>query len=233
MRPRQRLAPAQQIGQGEGVNGPLAKLRLVALIMAVVLAGYGVGTVLDRLRLPGIQLDDTPSLRELRVGAEAPSEGEAQAPVTVVVFTDYQCGVCRIDHRGLQEVIASEPRARFVFKEWAILGSASREAARVALASAYQGRYPAVRDALMRAPVPLSSERIRQAAIAAGADWEQLEHDLARHSALIDGELGRASREAFGLGLGGTPAYLVGNRLILGRLPERQLRRLIDRAAGT
>jgi protein-disulfide isomerase len=208
-----------------------SKLRLIGLILAVVLAGYAVGLAIDWLRVPGIALDETPALQELRKGEGAPSSGPRDAAVTVVVITDYQCAVCRLDQPGLAELVGTEPEARFVFKEWAILGPPSREAARVALASAYQGHYQAVRDALMRTLPPLTPERVRQAAISAGADGERLDRDLARHRAAIDAELARTSRQAFGLGLPGTPAYLVGNRLVIGRLTESKLRQLIAQAS--
>ena len=97
----------QWIGQAGAVNGSTAKLRLIGVLMAVVLAGYAVGALLDQLRLPGVELDETPSLRALRADDAAPQSGSEGALVTVVVFTDYQCPFCRIDHRGLAAVAAS------------------------------------------------------------------------------------------------------------------------------
>lgn len=200
--------------------------------MGVVLAGYATGAAIDWMRLPGVTLDPTPILAELRADRAAPMAGRANGKVAVVVFTDYQCPVCRIDHRDMERVIKSDPDARFIFKEWAILGPASREAARVALAAAYQGRYLEVRDALMRTPGPLSSQRIEQAVIGAGADWQRLQQDLTAHGRDIDAELARTSRQAFSLSLPGTPAYLIGNRLVVGRLSESKLRRLIARESS-
>ena len=210
--------------------GLASRLRLIASILGVVLAGYAVGTIIDAFRVPGMVLDETPALRDLRDARDAPRLGPDDAGKTVIVFTDYQCSNCRIDEPGLAQTARETPAVRFIFKEWAIISPASGDAARVALASSYQGRYPAVRDALMRARMPLSPDRIREAVEAAGADWQRLERDLARHGRAIDAELARTSRQAFGLGLPGTPAYLVGNRLVVGRLSARQLRRLIDRA---
>jgi protein-disulfide isomerase len=207
---------------------PTPRLKLVAVMMIVVLAGFGVGSALDWMRLPGTELDDTPTLSQLLNDDAAPSAGPAAAPLTVVVFTDYRCAVCRVDQPALAEVIASEPRVRFVFKEWAILGPTSREAARVALAAAHQGRYLEVRSALMAAD-RLDGDGISKAVVAAGADWARLQNDLSKHAAEIQAELARTSRQGFALGLPGTPSYLIGHRLVVGRLTEAKLRRLIRR----
>jgi protein-disulfide isomerase len=205
------------------------KLKLIAALLGVVLAGYVVGTAIDRVRLPGVDLDETPVLAELRAGSGAPATGNADARVTVVVFTDYQCGVCRIDHDGIARIAAGRPDLRFVFKEWAILGPASRRAARVALAAGYQGRYLEARDALMRVSVS-DQNAMASALYGAGVDLPRLSSDLVGHGGEIDRELARTSRQAFSLGLAGTPAYLIGRRLVIGRLTESKLERLIARA---
>jgi protein-disulfide isomerase len=196
-----------------------ARLKLIGLMLAVVLLGYAVGGAIDALRLPGRDVPLTSTVRELQADRLAPSAGASSALVTVVIFTDYRCAVCRRDHPGISAVIASEPRARFVFKEWAALGPASKEAARVALAARYQGRYLIARDALMQGRTP-------------DIDRTRLGQDQARNRVAIDAELTRAARQAFALGLPGTPAYLIGQRLVIGSLSERQMRRLIDQAAS-
>jgi protein-disulfide isomerase len=205
------------------------KLKLIAGLLGVVLAGYVVGTAIDRARLPGVDLDQTSNLVDLRTGSDAPATGNANARVTVVVFTDYQCAVCRIDHDGIAGTAAASAGVRFVFKEWAILGSASRRAARVALAAGYQGRYLQARDALMR--VKVSDQEFMASGLgSAGVDLARLERDLARFGGAIDRELARTSSQAFSLGLAGTPAYLIGRRLVIGRLTKSKLERLIARA---
>lgn len=197
------------------------KLKLIGAILGVVLAGYLAGAAIDWARLPGIDLDANSVVAEL--------EGDRRAGVTVVVFTDYQCAVCRIDHAGVERMAAARPDVHFVFKEWAILGPASRRAARVALAATYQERYPEARDALMRVSVA-DQGTMSAALVRAGVDLTRLSQDLVRHGGEIDRELARTSRQAFSLGLRGTPAYLIGRRLVVGRLSESKLQRLIARA---
>jgi protein-disulfide isomerase len=178
------------------------------------------------LSLPGAELERSPAIEALWADTGSPRSGPDDAPIQVLVFTDYQCAACKADH-GHIDAKARPGTARFVFKEWAILGPASTLAARAALAARYQGRYEQMRDALMRGPGPPEQSRILTAARRAGIDPTRLQSDLVSRAADIDRELARVSRQAFSLGLRGTPAYLIGRRLVVGSISASQLRRLI------
>lgn len=168
-------------------------------------------------------------LSEIRSDIASPSIGSRSMDRPLIaVFTDYQCAICRADHQAVMQVAKSNPGMRFVFKEWAILGDRSLIAARLALAARYQGRYIELRDALMDRGVAKDMIGFEAMARSAGVDWNVLLRDLDVHAGEIDAELARVSRQSAGLGLRGTPAYLVGNKLIEGRLTHRQLARLIQ-----
>lgn len=196
-------------------------------LVALVLAGQAGQRALS---LPGTALERSPALEALWADAGSPALGPEGAPIQILVFTDYQCAVCKADHDQI-EAVARAGTARFVFKEWAILGPASTRAARAALAARYQGRYPPMRDALMRGPGPPNRATILFAARRAGVDPARLQSDAEIHKDSIDQELARVSRQAFSLGLRGTPAYLVGRRLVVGSISASQLRRLIAHEA--
>ena len=95
--------------------------------------------------------------------------------LTLVVFTDYQCPFCRQMHPRLTALAMEDGNVRIVFKDWAIFGQPSIEAARRALAAKYQGKDQAFDDALMQIQGKLSSEKIRAAADQAGVDWQRRE----------------------------------------------------------
>jgi hypothetical protein len=65
-----------------------------------------------------------------------------------------------------------------------------------------------------------------------GGDWTRLEHDLTANRATIDVEIARNARDAFALGLVGTPGYLIGKLLVEGAQTERGFRRAFARARG-
>ena len=213
-------------GQGRRRQA-LRPIGWLLCLVALVLVGQA---VLRELSLPGVELASSPALEALWADAASPSLGPEHERVQVLVFTDYQCAVCKADH-GVIEAEARLGAARFVFKEWAILGPASTLAARAALAARYQGRYIEMRDALMRGPGPPDRAKILMAARRAGVDPATLLSDAKTHAMSVDHELARVSRQAFSLGLRGTPAYLVGRRLVMGSLSRSQLKRLIAHEA--
>lgn len=130
-------------------------------------------------------------------------------------------------HPRLTALAMEDGNVRIVFKDWAIFGQPSIEAARRALAAKYQGKDQAFDDALMQIQGKLSSEKIRAAADQAGVDWQRLESDLKSHGKEIDAALARADRQAGMLGISGTPAMFVGPYLVAGALPPEQLRQAV------
>src|SRR3546814_6198255 len=102
--------------------------------------------------------------------------------LTLVVFTDYQCPFCRQMHPRLTALAKEDGNVRIVFKDWAIFGEPSVEAARRALAARYQGKDKAFDDALMQIQGKLSSEQIRAAADQAGVNWQRLDSDRTAHA---------------------------------------------------
>lgn len=202
------------------------------LLTVAVLTGLGALVALG-LRLQGpppTALALTPVVESVLRDAGSPRAGAADADVVVVVFTDYRCPVCRRTDGALERLLASDARVRVHFKDWPILGEASRLGARAALAAERQGKYLALHRALMEDPAPLTAERLPDVARTAGLDAERLARDMAEHGRDIDEQLSRHAAQAFALGLRGTPAYLVGPHLIEGGLDDGKLTRAVAKA---
>ncbi|WP_293679565.1 DsbA family protein [uncultured Phenylobacterium sp.] len=163
----------------------------------------------------------------------SPREGSPGADVTIVVFTDYQCAICKATDPALSRRLGADPNLAVIYKDWPIRGPLSDLAARTALAADRQGRYRPVHDALMAARGALTPARIAAIAAAAGADPARLVDDQRIHARAIDAQLGRHRLQAFSLGLKGTPAYLVGPYLVEGGLDDRRLAHAVRRARDT
>ena len=211
-----------------GLTSLIARRPRLTLAAAVGL-GLLAAALLQRLPPPAQQLQMTPVFRTVLEDPGSPAVGLADADVAVVVFTDYQCAVCKRTDPALRRLLANDPGVRLVFKDWPVFGERSRAAARAALAAERQGRYLELHAALMDVRGPLDAERIRQAALAAGVDWARLQADLAAHGPALDRQLARHQLQAFSLGLAGTPAYLVGPYLMQGGLDDAQLAKAVDR----
>src|ERR1700676_655356 len=69
--------------------------------------------------------------KELERGVNGPSRGPADAPVTVVDFSDLQCPHCKEAHPALEKLMAENKNVRFVFQsfplpmhDWAVKAAA-------------------------------------------------------------------------------------------------------------
>lgn len=199
-------------------------------LLLAVLGGSVVALLLQRSRSVGTTLPETPVIDAILGDLSAPRSTPKGADVTLVVFTDYQCPACRLANCAMHSVLADDPLIGVVYKDWPIFGPISERAARIAIASASQGRYAALHDGLMRYPRRLDDANLRMAALAAGVDWERLVGDLTLRRLDIDRILAKNAFDAFSLGLKGTPGYLANRILVEGAITERQSRDVFARA---
>lgn len=150
--------------------------------------------------------------------------------VTVIGFSDYNCPYCRRVEPVLNALVAADPKVRIVYRDWPIFGPASREAARAAVASQWQGKHAAFHEALLTSPARLDSAGIKAAAAKAKMDWPRLQRDLKTRGAEIDALLARTNAIARAIGFNGTPALIVGSQVVAGAVDLPTLRRLVATA---
>ena len=160
----------------------------------------------------------------------APVLGPSDADLTIYLFTDYACPNCRILHRNLRALLASDRKIRIVYRDWPILGERSRAAARLAIASAEQSRHDQFDDELMRRGGLLDDNALQAAATRAGVDWPRLQRTLASDRFDIDRLIDDSGSYARGIGLSGTPTMVVGPYIVEGRVSLERLRELVGNA---
>ena len=98
--------------------------------------------------------------------------GNPNGKVTLVEFTDFACGYCRQSLPDVKALIENNPDLRIVVRELPIISPQSPEAAKMALAAAEQGKYPAFHDALFAAG-QIDDETIEAVARKVGLDMER------------------------------------------------------------
>lgn len=227
-------APPPRAGLLTPRRGPGAWIteRHPRLSLAVAVAvGLAASQLLRAGGDPERQVVTSPSVVAAMLGDPGtPRFGPERGSPKVVVFTDYQCPICRRTDPALERLAKADPQVRLVFKDWPILGPGSTLGARVALAAHRQGKYLAMHRALMTTRRPLTEANMPVIAREAGVDWDRLAADLSRDGDAIDATLARQSRQARSLGLEGTPVYLVGPFLIRGGLDDRALARAVAEA---
>ena len=152
-------------------------------------------------------------------------EGAADADVTIVEFFDYNCTYCRAALPDVEKLLATDKRVRIVYREFPVLGPDSENAARISLAAAKAGKYPAFHRAVYAAgkPEPRVVERIAKGLgidLAFAADpAAQLE---------IDANLSLARP----LGMTGTPSWVIGDKVLSGHVGYDALKEAVAAARG-
>lgn len=152
--------------------------------------------------------------------------GNPDGAITIVEFTDYNCGFCRASLADIDRLIAGNKDVRVIFREVPILAESSRDGARWALAAARQGKYKAFHDALF-AGGPVSEKSIRAAAARAGLNIAQAEKDAA--SAEIKAELDANLSMMQQIGFGGTPTFFIGDQMIEGAVGYDALKAAVEK----
>jgi protein-disulfide isomerase len=139
--------------------------------------------------------------------------GNPQGKITVVEYFDYRCPYCKAALPDINKLIAENKDIRFVLKEFPILSPVSERAARAALGAKAQGKYLPVHKALM-AEKNLDDAAIDRILVANGVDLARAKADGATKEA--SALLTETNEIAKLTGVTGTPAFIIGDKLIAG-----------------
>lgn len=158
----------------------------------------------------------------------SPVKGPDGAPVTLTVFSDFQCPYCSRLVPFVDEILAKNPgKVRVVFKQFPLrMHNFALPAALASLAAREQGKFWPMHDLLFANSSQLSEEKIRALAKEAGLDLARFDKDRnaqkLRDEVLRDQELGQQA------GVQGTPTVFLNGKLLRERsLPGVQA--LVDR----
>jgi protein-disulfide isomerase len=150
-----------------------------------------------------------------------PVAGNPGGDVTVVEFYDLRCPYCRRMLPVMAELLRADPKVRLVYKDIPILGPPSVLGARAVLAAQRQGGYQKLHDLIMAGPPDITSDSLRADAAKAGLDWTQLQRDMADPS--VERRLAENMELAHVLQIDGTPAYVIGGKLLPGAVDLAEL----------
>lgn len=198
-------------------------------LMFAVLFGVAISFMLRGTAGIGELVPQSETFERARAPDGSPSMSGRSSNLTVVLFTDYRCPACRGSDEAVIKAVQEDGRVDLIVRPVTLFGEESERAARVALAADKQGRFLAMHRALMSA-AKIDDAGVAQAARRAGVNLAQLKADLVHHRHIIDGIINRNRWAAFGLGLAGTPSYLIGRYRVMGALSGDQLERVFRQA---
>ena len=200
-------------------------------------------TLLERLTTP--QAPPQPTTARI-TNLAGHALGRADAPLTMVEFTDLQCPFCRqfmlTSFDDIKRNWIDTGKLRYISRDFPLdFHALAMPAARAARCAGDQGKFWEMRISLMRNANLLSPEYINRTAADLKLDAKLFAACTA--SSKFDAEIAAEMQEGAALGVGGTPTFVVGRTtataiegpVLVGALPYAQfdakLKALL--AAGT
>ncbi len=165
--------------------------------------------------------------QDLEADPDDPVMGNPSGTITVVEFFDYRCGYCKRVFPTVMKVINDNPNVRYVVKEFPILGPESVTAARASLAiwRNQKSNFSAFHAALMEVRGDIPEAKILSIANRLGLNVIQLKKDM--DDSEIDRILEKNYQLAQALNINGTPAFVIGGKLVPGAIDAATMNRMI------
>jgi protein-disulfide isomerase len=165
------------------------------------------------------------------VAAEGPSRGPADARITIVEFSDFQCPYCQRSLATIEKVLAKYPSdVRLVYRHLPLdsIHPHARGAAEAAACADEQGLFWAYHDKLFQNNRALGKEDLLRYAGEAGLDAPKFQAcvEERRFKAKVESDL----QAARAVGISGTPAFVVNGVLLSGAQPPEEFYAVIDAA---
>ncbi|HXX47256.1 MAG TPA: thioredoxin domain-containing protein, partial [Myxococcota bacterium] len=151
------------------------------------------------------------------IGIEAsPVRGDAQGPVTIVEFSDFQCPYCAKAAPLIADVLKKYPKGvRFVYKQFPLpFHPAARAAAEASLAAQEQGKFWEMHDVLIQNQATLDAAKIEQYAKTAGLDVARFKADLAKNKAAYDQRIDGEIKLGDSVDVRGTPTIFIDGKKV-------------------
>ena len=145
---------------------------------------------------------------------DQPSLGRADAPVTLVAFTDYQCPSCAAMHPELERLVKENgDKVRLVTRDFPLSQHTEAfKAAEAAEAAREQGRYWEYIAILLRNQSALSVEKLK--AYASELALDRTKFDSALDSGKFKETVQRDVEDGMKLGINGTPTLFINGRRV-------------------
>ncbi len=146
--------------------------------------------------------------------AGSPLHGDEKAPVTIVIFDDFECPYCSRTVALLDKLLNDYAgELRVVFKNFPLpMHKFSRQAALAGLAAHRQGKFWQLHDLLFAHYHDLTPEKIDQLAQQAGLDMAQYAKDM--KDPALNKQLEDDIAAGKAVGVAGTPTLFINGRKI-------------------
>ena len=154
-----------------------------------------------------------------------PEKGPKDAPITLIVFSDYECPYCRRAEPTVEQVLKTyEGKIRYVFRDYPLpFHSKARPAAVAANCAIPQGKYWEFNQKLFTADI--TPDGIKKIAGELGVDQKKFDECVAKND---QKSIDKDVEEGAAVGVNGTPAFFINGRMLSGAQPFEAFKDIID-----
>ena len=173
----------------------------------------------DPLKAPKVAVD---------IPAHSPTKGPANAPVTIVEFSEFQCPFCSRGANTVRDVLKEyEGKVRVVFRHKPLdFHKEAPLASEASMAANEQGKFWEYHDKLFANQKALFRSDLDKYAQEVGLDLEKFKSalDSRKYKSVVQQD------EAYGgkIGVGGTPTFFINGRKLVGAQPITEFKKVID-----
>lgn len=159
----------------------------------------------------------------------APIKGPANAKVTIVEFSDFQCPFCRRGNDTIAQVVKMYPNdVKVAFKNKPLpMHPEAEPAARAAWSAAKQGKFWEMNDLLFGNQDKLNTAFYEESAKKLGLDVEKFKKDFSSPEAAA--AIKADSELADKFEVQGTPNFFINGVAVRGAYPADHFKKIIDR----
>ena len=145
----------------------------------------------------------------------------------IIEFFDYNCGYCKRSFSEIMDLISDNKNIKIILKELPVLGESSILASKASIASKKQGKYFEFHQQLMNFSGPITFKDIKKISEKLKINFQKLENDMNSNETII--LLNENYRLAELIGVRGTPAFIIGNKLIPGAIGKNEMLSLLNK----
>jgi protein-disulfide isomerase len=159
----------------------------------------------------------------------SPVKGPANAKITIIEFSDFQCPFCKRGKDTMDEVLKKYPNdVKLAFKQLPLAFHDKAEpAARASLSAGKQGKFWEMHDALFDNQSALSAEFFLEQAKKLGLDIEKFKKDMEADD--VTEQIKKDKEVADKNGISGTPGFFVNGVAVRGAYPLSHFDTIIQR----
>lgn len=173
----------------------------------------------------------TPTIMDFVLSDARHFQGNPNAPVTLVEFSDFKCPYCgRFSTETLprlREQYVNTGQVRFVYKHFAILGSESNRIAEATECAAEQGQFWEYHDRIFADQTSaFDDDKLADLAGELGLDTAAFGECLA--SGRYTNQIQRESQAVSAMGMRGTPSFLINGIFTYGAQPFEAFQQVIE-----